>query len=49
MALPALAPELAVALRVVIDPSPSSNGSSASIVLPSVPVRTDRRGALVAP
>jgi hypothetical protein len=49
MSLPPLSPDLAVSLRVVIDPSASSNGSSASVVLSTVPVRTDRRGLLVAP
>jgi hypothetical protein len=49
MALPPLAPGLAVSLRITIDPVPSRNGSAASVVLPSVPVRTDRQGSLAAP
>jgi hypothetical protein len=49
LGLPALAPDQLWALRVEVDPSGGGNGSPMAIVLPSVPVRTNRAGSLVAP
>jgi hypothetical protein len=49
LGLAALEPDRLWALRVEVDPSGGGNGSPMAIVLPSVPVRTDRAGSLVAP